>query len=71
MIGWGKIKNVAKYAGVSERTMRKWLNEGLKYSQLTTGTILIKYSSVDEFLELHIVEHREIDQIVNDTLKGF
>ena len=51
MDGWTKIKQAAKYAGVSERTVRDWLKNGLKHSRLTSGTVLIKYTSIDAYLE--------------------
>lgn len=72
--GWGKIKVAGKYAGLSERTMRDLLKQGLKYSKLPTGTILIKFQWIDEFLEGFTVKDSQkdqIDEIVNDTLKDF
>jgi hypothetical protein len=40
--GWEKIKATAIYAGVSPRTMRDWLNRGLRHARLASGTILLK-----------------------------
>ena len=52
MDGWGKVKPASKYAGVSERTMRgDWFKAGLRHVRLSTGTVLIKYVWIDEFLE--------------------
>ncbi len=49
--GWGKIKAIAEYAGMSESTVEKWARDGLKYSQMPTGTRLFRYEWVDEYLE--------------------
>jgi hypothetical protein len=49
--GWAKAKVAARYAGVSERTFRQWLKDGLKHSRLRSGTILVKYEWIDEYLE--------------------
>jgi excisionase family DNA binding protein len=49
--GWGKIKQAAQYAGVSERTFRPWLQQGLRHVRLKSGTILIKFEWIDQFLE--------------------
>jgi predicted site-specific integrase-resolvase len=62
--GWGKIKQGACYAGVSERTFRDWLKDGLVHSRLPSGTILIRYSAVDKFLERFTVDENEVDNIV-------
>jgi len=70
--GWCKVKAAASYAGVSERTFRDWLKDGLKHSRLKTGTILIKYSWIDEYLEQLIATQgrSEIDKIVDEVLEG-
>ena len=70
MNGWGKIKSAAQYCDVSERTLRKWLKDGLKHVRVQgSGTILIKYSWLDEFLENFTVNQNHVDEIVSDVLK--
>jgi len=69
MTGWSKIKSAAKYAGISERTMRDWLKAGLKYSRLPSGTVLIKYAWVDEYLETFAANEDQVDKIVNETMR--
>jgi len=71
MEGWGKSKDVAKYAGVSERTVRNWLKEGLRHSRLRTGRILIKYAWLDEFLEPLSDQVSEVDRVVKEVLRDF
>ena len=66
MEGWAKIKPAAQYAGISERTLRQWLKEGLRHTRLKTGTVLIKYTWVDEFLEqFEVGSESEVERIVN------
>ena len=66
MQGWAKIKFAAHYAGISERTLRSWLKNGLRHTRLPTGTILIKYSWIDQFLENYEdTKEDEVNRIVN------
>ena len=71
MLGWTKVKDAAKYAGMSERTLREWLKKGLPHSVLPSGTILIKYSAIDDFLESYSVKENEIDTLVEDVMRDF
>ena len=66
MEGWTKIKQAANYAGISERSFRKWLKQGLRHIRMNTGTILIKYSWIDQFLESFEVQENEVSRIVNE-----
>ena len=71
--GYGKVKEAARYAGVSPRTLRKFLRQGLKHVRLPTGTILIRYGWIDEFLELFEVEDGQdcIDKLVEEVTREF
>jgi predicted site-specific integrase-resolvase len=69
MEGWTKIKGAANYAGISERSFRKWLKQGLQHIRMNTGTILIKYSWVDEFLESFEIQNNEVSRIVSEIEK--
>lgn len=71
MDGWAKIKPAARYAGVGERTFRDWLKEGLRHSRLPSGTILIQYEWIDEFLDSFEVQKDEVDRITEEILRGF
>lgn len=64
--GWAKVKQAARYAGISERTFRPWLKQGLKHSRLPSGTILIRFSDIDAFLEGFAAEQSRVDEIVAD-----
>ena len=70
--GWCKVKQAASYAGVSERTFRQWLKDGLRFARMETGMILTNYSWIDEFLEQFESKQEQIDvdKIVNEVLGG-
>jgi excisionase family DNA binding protein len=70
MHGWLKPKAAANYCNVGERTLRTWLkDEGLRSSRVR-GSILIKISWIDDFIEKHEVGNGdEVDRIVSDVCK--
>ena len=68
---WASIKNAAKYADVSVRTMRDLLKRGLKHSRVSSGMIRIRYSDIDEFFMQYQVSENQIDKIVDEVLRGF
>lgn len=67
--GWGKVKAGAQHAGLSERTFRPLLKKGLRHVRLPSGTILIKFSWIDEYLGKFEVVENDVDQVVEDVLK--
>ena len=71
MEGWASIKNAAKYADVSVRTMRGLLKRGLKHSRLSSGMIRIRYSDIDEFFKQYQVSENQIDKIVDEVMRDF
>ena len=68
--GWLKVKEAAVYCDMSERTFRSWLKDGLRYSRLRSGTILIKTEWIDEYLERSEVQENEVDKIVDEVVRG-
>ena len=71
MEGWASIKNAAKYADVSVRTMRDLLKRGLKHSRVSSGMIRIRYSDIDEFFTQYQVSENQIDNIVDEVMRDF
>ena len=69
--GWLRIKDAAKYCGVSPRTLRSWLKAGLRHSRLPSGTILIKAEWIDQFLEAFVVDNQVVDRTVDDIMESF
>lgn len=68
MSGWAKVKKAAEYSDISERTLRDWLKDGLKHSRLPSGTILIKFDWIDQYLESFTTKENQVDQIVNEAM---
>ena len=72
MTGWRKVSGVCEYTETEKRTVYSWMRNGLKYSRLPSGRILIKLTDVDEFLRRFTVAENEqdkLDRIVSDVLK--
>lgn len=69
MNGWTKTKGGAKYSGVSERTFRDFLKQGLCHSRLKSGTILVKYSEIDQFLRGFEATENKAEKLVDEILK--
>ena len=63
MEGWLKIKGAANYIGLSTRSVRTLLRQGLKHSRLKTGTILLSVKNIDEYLEKFEVKTNETERI--------
>ncbi len=68
--GYAKVKAAARYAGISERTFRDWLKLGLPHFRLGSGTILVAYGDIDQWLEKYKVDGNEIDTVVEQVMKG-
>ena len=66
--GYGNVKAAAKYCGVSVRTLRTWIKEGVPHFRLKTGTILLRYSDLDSWLSQFAIHGNEVDAILDDVL---
>ncbi|MFC1788861.1 hypothetical protein ACFLZE_02990 [Thermodesulfobacteriota bacterium] len=64
MEGWANVKNIAKYMGFSERTVRTLLKEGLPHVRLPKGSIRIKYSEADNYLMQFEVKETDAGEII-------
>ena len=69
MGSWLKIKPAAKHAGISERTMRSWLKQGLTHSRISTGMVLVHTTAIDDYIGKFEVCIDEADRIANKILK--
>ena len=67
--GYAKVKEAAKYAGVSQRTLREWLKRGLRHIRLASGMILIPYAWIDEYLMRFEVGKNQVDEIVDHLVR--
>ena len=68
--GWAKVKEASKYAGVSVRTLRDWLKNGLRHSRVSAGMILVSYAAIDEYLVGFEVNSNQVDDIVDEMMEG-
>lgn len=62
MTGWFKIPAAAEYMGLSPRSVRPMLKQGLKHSKLPSGTILMSIKWIDEYLESFQISENETKQ---------
>jgi excisionase family DNA binding protein len=69
--GWAKVSKAAEYAGVSVRTFRDWIKDGLRYVRLKTGTILVKYDWIDEYLTQYETQGNLVEDIVSSMTGSF
>ena len=71
--GYGTVKAIAQYKGVSQSTVRRRLKSGeLPYYRLPGGTILIAYADVDEWLSKFRVERGRdpTDELLAEIMSG-
>jgi len=71
MRGWAKIKESARYAGVSVRTFRKWIKRGLKHSKLPSGLILVHKNSIDDYICGFEVDENQTAKMVDEVVADF
>ena len=69
--GYCKVKLGAVYAGVSERTFRDWLKQGLAYHKLPSGTILVAYGDIDKYLTQFRKDGTRASEIADQILEYF
>lgn len=65
--GWLGVREAAKWAGVSERTLRTWLTlplDPLPASRVAGGRLLICRRDLDHWLRAHRT-HQDIDSLVD------
>ena len=68
--GWAKVNKTATHIGMSPRSVRKLLRQGLPYSRLPSGVILISLDQADEYIKKFQVVNDELDSVVNDVIKS-
>lgn len=69
---WLKINVAARYAGVSPRTLRGWLRQGLKCSRLPTGLVLIPVVELDNYLRgFEVSSDKSVKKIVDKVISEF
>ena len=68
--GYFPIRQAAIWAGVSSRTMKRWIAGGLATYQAGPKTkVLIRPTDIDQLLTRNQVPQVDINALVNETLK--
>jgi excisionase family DNA binding protein len=67
---WLDLKNLSRYACVSERTLRTWIHRPINPLPATQvgNKMLIRRSAFDGWLETHKVRAVDIEGIVEDLI---
>ncbi len=60
---WFQPKEAAQYAGISVRTLRVWLKNGLEHSHISQKLILIHTDEIDQYIKGFTETHNREDQI--------
>ena len=64
------VARAAEWAGVSIRTLRRWLRAGLAFAQpIPGGRVLIRQNDLERFLRSQQQAGAIVDQCVRQTLK--
>jgi excisionase family DNA binding protein len=70
MDGYGRKKAIGEYLNAKPRKVSELIQQGLPYYKIPGGSILIKYSDVDEFLNKFKHTEHEVDATVKEIMKG-
>lgn len=69
--GYLSLKGAAYYAGVSTRTVKRWIAQGLPdYQGTARGKVLIKPADIDAFLKKRTAPKVDLDTVVDEVLSG-
>jgi predicted site-specific integrase-resolvase len=67
--GYLPLKQAAVWAGVSARTMKRWVAAGLPSYQAGPRTkVLVRPMDIDQFLTMRKVSPVDIDRLINEVL---
>ena len=69
---WLDLKELRRYACVSERTLREWIHRAVHpLPAVRVGSkILVRRSVFDRWLEAHQVKHIDVGCIVDELVAG-
>ncbi len=67
MKGWFRVADAASYASVSPRTLRSWLDQGLRHSRVG-GCLLIRRENLDNWLEAQAVDIDQINRLADEAI---
>lgn len=62
------LEQAAQHVGVTPRTLRKWLKEGLKHVRVSSRLIRTKMEWVEDYMAAHLHSRNHIEELVNSVL---
>ncbi len=69
--GFLPLADAARWAGVSARTLARWIARGLpKYQAQRGGKVLLRPEDIERFLHRQATPLPDLDQLVDDVLEG-
>ncbi len=71
-VGYLSLIKAAAWAGVSPRTVRRWIAGGLPtYQAGLRSKVLIRPTDIDQFLTCQHRNQVDLDAVVEEVLQGF
>ena len=68
-LGYLPLKKAAAWAGVSRKTLKRWLAAGLPcYRACPRGKVLVRPADIDHFLTREAVPQVDVDRIVDEVV---
>ena len=68
--GYLGITEAAEWAGVSQRTLKRWIARGLPcYQAVPRGKVLLKPADIEQFLTKRQVPRPDLDALVGEVLE--
>ena len=68
--GFLPLAEAAQWAGVSPRTMKRWISKGLAYFQEGPRTkVLIRPGDIEEFLTRRQVPKANVDMMIEEVIR--
>ena len=68
--GYLSLREAAKWASVSERTLRRWIGQGLpKYQAGRRAKVLVRPEDITEFLTKSQVPVVDLNRLVDEVLE--
>lgn len=68
--GWLKPSGAAKYANVSEESIREWMRAGLPHATVSNRITLIRIDDIDQFLSAKLQVRNDIDSAVDEVVSS-
>lgn len=70
--GYLPLTEAAVYSGVSVRTVRRWIQQGLPvYRSGPRSKVLVRPAEIDQFLTRQQMPHQDLNALIEDTMTDF